>query len=111
MSPRTLPVHAPVEAFPVSDNCLVVGGAKLTQLAEQIGRTPFYVYDSAFIAKRLRTLRDAIPDADMPTKGVAPDAKHQTSAAIILLKVRDRSTESGRPVSMIMTVSPIDRRS
>ncbi len=25
--------------------------------------------------------------------------------------VRDRSTESGRPVSMMMTVSPIDRRS
>ena len=63
MSPRTLPVHASVEAFPVLDNCLVVGGTKLTQLAEQVGRTPFYVYDSAFIAKRLRTLRDAIPDA------------------------------------------------
>ena len=62
MAPQKLPVHAQVEDFTVTDNCLVVGNRKITDLAKQIGSTPFYVYDSSLIRKRLEALRRAMPD-------------------------------------------------
>lgn len=47
--------------FPVVDNCLHFAGMPLTRLAEQIGRTPFYAYDSQAITERVARLRAALP--------------------------------------------------
>jgi len=59
----TPPTHAPMTQFPVADGCLVVGGVPIAELAQRVGRTPFYVYDRAPIAARVATLRAALPDA------------------------------------------------
>ena len=55
------PVHAPLEQFPVRDDCLQVGGVPLTRLAAQLGRTPFYAYDRHAITRRVAELRAALP--------------------------------------------------
>jgi len=52
-----------MNAFPVIDGELQVGGLSLSQLAERAGRTPFYVYDSAQISRRIAELRAALPGA------------------------------------------------
>lgn len=55
------PQHAPIEHFTVEDDCLCIGGRKVTELAYEAGRTPFYAYDRAAITSRLRTLRSTLP--------------------------------------------------
>jgi len=55
------PQHAPLEHFTVEDDCLCIGGRKVTELASDAGRTPFYAYDRAAITSRLRTLRSTVP--------------------------------------------------
>ena len=57
----TLPVHAPMDQFAIHDGSLVVGGIPLPLLAERVGRTPFYAYDRALLARRIGELRSAIP--------------------------------------------------
>lgn len=47
--------------FPVCDNQLQIGGMSLTHLAERIGSSPFYAYDSQLIAQRVKELRAALP--------------------------------------------------
>ena len=49
--------------FPVVDDCLQVGGIPLTQLAQRIGQTPFYVYDRRLITQRVELLRKHLPAA------------------------------------------------
>ena len=51
------------ESFPVVDDELQVGGEPLTILAARVGRTPFYVYDRAVLAARVRLLRQHLPRA------------------------------------------------
>ncbi|TCO81000.1 diaminopimelate decarboxylase [Plasticicumulans lactativorans] len=58
----TRPGHAPLTQFPVVDDCLVVGGIALPELAARVGRTPFYAYDRRLIGERVATLRAALPD-------------------------------------------------
>lgn len=53
--------HAPMTQFPVVDDCLQVGGMPLTQLAQRIGRTPFYVYDRTLMTQRVQSLRQHLP--------------------------------------------------
>jgi diaminopimelate decarboxylase len=53
--------HAPDLNFAVDNNCLVIGGIPLTQLAERVGRTPFYAYDRRLITQRVAQLRAALP--------------------------------------------------
>jgi diaminopimelate decarboxylase len=48
--------------FPVLDHELRVGGLPLTELARRVGRTPFYAVDRDLVAKRVRELRDILPD-------------------------------------------------
>ena len=55
------PVHAPMDQFPVRDNVLQVGGKPVTAIAEQVGSTPFYAYDGAVMAQKVRQLRDVMP--------------------------------------------------
>ena len=56
------PQHAP-HGFAVKDNCLLVGGIPLPQLADRVGQTPFYAYDRALISERVAHLRKYLPDA------------------------------------------------
>lgn len=52
-----------MDQFPVVDDELIVGGVPLTRLAARVGRTPFYAYDRAVIARRIVELRAALPPA------------------------------------------------
>ena len=55
------PVHAPMDQFPVADDCLVIGGIPLPELARRAGRTPFYAYDRRLITERVELLRTHLP--------------------------------------------------
>lgn len=55
------PQHAPNPFFEVHADCLIIGGKPLPELAATVGRTPFYAYDRALIANRVRRLRAALP--------------------------------------------------
>ncbi len=60
---KVLPMHAPMNMFPVDAGELMVGGMPLTQLAARVGRTPFYAYDRALLERRVGELRAALPPA------------------------------------------------
>ncbi|MGD9597434.1 MAG: pyridoxal-dependent decarboxylase, exosortase A system-associated [Steroidobacteraceae bacterium] len=47
--------------FEVRNNCLVVGGRPITDLAAQVSQTPFYVYDRAVMTRKVEGLRAALP--------------------------------------------------
>ena len=55
------PAHAPMDQFPVVDDCLVVGGVALPELARRVGRTPFYAYDRRLVSERVELLRSHLP--------------------------------------------------
>ncbi len=56
-----LPAHVELTAWPVEDDCLMVGGVPVTQLAARVGSTPFYAYDRRLVAERVRLLRRHLP--------------------------------------------------
>ena len=56
-----MPVHAPMNQFPVQNGELVVGGERLTNLAARVGQTPFYAYDRGLLRARVAELRQALP--------------------------------------------------
>ena len=56
------PEHAPLEQFPVQDDCLQIGGIALTRLAQRVGTTPFYAYDRQRITERIALLRQHLPE-------------------------------------------------
>ena len=56
------PTHAPLVQFPVVDDELHVGGIGVRRLAAQVGQTPFYAYDREALTRRVRDLREALPD-------------------------------------------------
>lgn len=58
---RRLPEHAPMQQFAVRDGELVVGGERLSLLAERVGQTPFYAYDRGALRQRVSELRQALP--------------------------------------------------
>ncbi|MCB0074843.1 MAG: alanine racemase, partial [Caldilineaceae bacterium] len=58
---RPRPRHAPMTQFAVVDDCLQVGGRALSELAGEVGRTPFYAYDSAVMSARVQRLRELLP--------------------------------------------------
>jgi diaminopimelate decarboxylase len=55
------PKHVPMSDWTVLDDCLVVGNLPLTQLAERVGRTPFYAYDRRRLDDRVALLRRHLP--------------------------------------------------
>jgi voltage-gated potassium channel len=57
----TLGKHAVHPWFAVADDAIVVGGKPITALAREIGRTPFYVYDSAVMTRKVAELKAALP--------------------------------------------------
>ena len=58
---KAKPAHAPMTQFPVVGDCLQIGGVPLTELAQRVGRTPFYAYDRALMARRVELLRQHLP--------------------------------------------------
>jgi diaminopimelate decarboxylase len=52
---------AVLRSWQVQDDALVVGGVGIVELAQRIGRTPFYAYDSRMLSRRVAELREAIP--------------------------------------------------
>jgi diaminopimelate decarboxylase len=56
-----LPRHAPLTQFPVENDCLVVGGVPLPELAKRVGSTPFYAYDRKKLDERVALLRRHLP--------------------------------------------------
>ena len=55
-------LHTDVEDFDVRDNELVLDGRTLSELAADVGRTPFYAYSSGLIRKRIDYLQSYLPD-------------------------------------------------
>jgi diaminopimelate decarboxylase len=58
---RPGPIHAPTTQFPIVNDCLQVGGVPLTELAQRVGRTPFYAYDRNLITQGVGLLRKHLP--------------------------------------------------
>lgn len=55
--------HAPHPYFDAEDGELLIGGRKVSAIADDLGRTPFYAYDSAVMTRKVRELRAALPSA------------------------------------------------
>jgi diaminopimelate decarboxylase len=53
--------HAPHPWFEVIDDVLQVGGRSLLDIAAEIGRTPFYVYDRSVMTRKVEQLRATLP--------------------------------------------------
>jgi diaminopimelate decarboxylase len=59
---KAAPVHARHPYFEATrDDCLLVGEVPLTEVAAQVGRTPFYVYSRAAMDARVAAVRAALP--------------------------------------------------
>ena len=58
---KTILKHVPITQFPLSEDCLQIGGMSLNRLAERIGITPFYAYDRQLITDRIALLRKHLP--------------------------------------------------
>ena len=61
MTLDAFPQHIPNPYYSAEDGVLLVGGRKVTEIAAQAGRTPFYVYDRAVMTRRVAELRAALP--------------------------------------------------
>jgi len=61
MTIDAFPRHAPATFFSAQDDVLLVGGRLLTDVAREVGRTPFYVYDRQVIRQQVEALRTAFP--------------------------------------------------
>ncbi len=55
------PAHAALERVATIDGELLFGGMRLSQLAQRVGRTPFYAYDRQLLRARVDQLRAALP--------------------------------------------------
>jgi len=58
---KTLPQHDTSHSFPTHDSEILIGGIKISQLAQRIGQTPFYAYDRQRISQRMNHLRQQMP--------------------------------------------------
>ena len=54
------PRHAAMR-WRVVDDCLMIGGMTVEQLARRVGRTPFYAYERESLADRIALLRKHLP--------------------------------------------------
>lgn len=59
---KEAPKHANMDWFPVIDNHLHAGGISIERLAIRTGKTPFYVYDRNIMTKKVKTLRESLPE-------------------------------------------------
>ena len=57
------PAHVAMSQFPVDERGeLLVGGQRLSVLAERVGQTPFYAYDRGLLRARVAELRAGLPE-------------------------------------------------
>jgi len=56
-----LPLHAHIEDFDVLDDCLVIEGKTIAEIAAEIGSTPYYAYSRSLLDRRIAKLRAALP--------------------------------------------------
>ncbi len=61
MSSTTVETHAILDSLEYDDGILLWAGRKVTEIAEDVGSTPFYAYDGQRIAERVAELRTAMP--------------------------------------------------
>lgn len=61
MKDSTTPTHAALETLEYEDNILLWGGRKVTEIAAELGQTPFYAYDRQRMTSRVAELRTALP--------------------------------------------------
>lgn len=61
MTIAEFPQHAPHPYFAAEDGELLVGGRRVSDVAREIGRTPFYVYDRSVMSRKVRELRAGLP--------------------------------------------------
>ncbi|WP_411970040.1 pyridoxal-dependent decarboxylase, exosortase A system-associated [Paucibacter sp. Y2R2-4] len=59
--PKRAPEHVSMSQFAQRDGELVIGGERLSVLAERVGQTPFYAYDRQLLKDRVASLRQALP--------------------------------------------------
>lgn len=57
----TQPTHAALAKVVAEGDCMLFAGRRLTELAAEIGTTPFYAYDRGAIAARVGELRQQLP--------------------------------------------------
>lgn len=57
----TFSQHAPHPYFSAADGELLIGGRKISAVADQLGHTPFYAYDRAVMSRKVQELRAALP--------------------------------------------------
>lgn len=62
MNTRQPPAHAEIRGFGTVGHCLTIADIPLTELAESVGGTPFYAYDSGLITRRIDHLRRCLPN-------------------------------------------------
>ena len=60
MTITSLVQHAPHPWFDVVDDCLMLGGRSITELATAVG-TPFYAYDRNVMTRKVRMIRESLP--------------------------------------------------
>lgn len=53
--------HAVHACFDIKDDCLLIGGRSILDIANQVGRTPFYAYDRQAMSRRVQQLRASLP--------------------------------------------------
>jgi diaminopimelate decarboxylase len=53
--------HAPHPYFEAKDGELLIGSLKASELAVEVGQTPFYAYDRAVMTRKVQELRAALP--------------------------------------------------
>jgi diaminopimelate decarboxylase len=62
MNKPATPTHAALENLEYEDDVLLWGGRKVTEIAEELGQTPFYAYDRQRMTSRVAELRAALPN-------------------------------------------------
>jgi pyridoxal-dependent decarboxylase, exosortase system type 1 associated len=56
-----LPQHATHPFFGVAADCLTIAGRPITDVAAQVGSTPFYAYSRQYMTERVELLRRTLP--------------------------------------------------
>lgn len=57
----SFPKHAAHPWFDVADDVIQVGGRSLLDIAAEVGRTPFYIYDRTVMTRKVAQLRAVLP--------------------------------------------------
>ncbi len=55
-------LHTDIAPFEVRDGCLYVGGKSVVEIMSDLPPVPAYLYDANLIRRRIRKLKDALPD-------------------------------------------------